>query len=141
MAEWIETYRGAVYAWQEDHNGHMNVTHYVAKFDEGTWQFLAMLGLSRGYMDREKRGMAAVQQNITYKRELVAGAVIYVETELREMSARKLRYVHRMINVETGEEVAEMELIGVHIDRETRRACPFPEEIRATGARLLGEAA
>ncbi|MHA1537765.1 MAG: acyl-CoA thioesterase [Alphaproteobacteria bacterium] len=138
MAEWVETYRGAVYRWQEDHNGHMNVTHYVAKFDEGTWQFLAMLGLNRGYMDREKRGMAAVQQNITYKRELVAGDTVYVETELREMSARKLRYVHRMIDAQTSEEVAEMELTGVHIDAQTRRACPFPDAIRATGARFLG---
>jgi len=140
VTEWVETYRGAVYVWQEDHNGHMNVTHYVAKFDEGTWQFLVMLGLSRGYMDREKKGMAAVQQNITYKRELIAGNVVYVETGLREFSARKLRYAHRMINAETGEEVAEMELIGVHIDRETRRACPFPDEIRANCARFLGEA-
>ncbi len=102
MAEWIETYRGAVHAWQEDHNGHMNVTHYVAKFDEGTWPFLAMPC---------------------------------------ELSARKPRYVHRMIDAETAEEIAEMELIGVHTDRKTRRARPFPDEIRANGARLLGEAA
>ena len=138
MAEWIETYRGTVYARDEDQNGHIGNVCYVTKFDEATWQFLSMLGLSRAYFKSEDRALPAVRQNIRYVRELAGGDLITVETALQEMSARKLRYVHRMIDAETAEEVAEMELIGVHIDRETRRACPFPDEIRANGARLLG---
>ena len=31
------TYRGMVYPWQCDHMGHMNVMHYVGKFDEAAW--------------------------------------------------------------------------------------------------------
>ena len=40
------TYKGAVYPWQCDHIGHMNVMWYVGKFDEANWNFLATLGLT-----------------------------------------------------------------------------------------------
>ena len=32
----LKTYVGAVYPWQCDQVGHMNVAFYVARFDEGT---------------------------------------------------------------------------------------------------------
>ena len=41
-----ETYRGAIYPWQCDHMGHMNVMWYVGKFDEATWNLFAALGVT-----------------------------------------------------------------------------------------------
>jgi hypothetical protein len=67
------TYRGTVYPWQCDHVGHMNIMWYVGKFDEANWNLFARLGLTPSYLRGSGRGMAAVQQNITYKRELLAG--------------------------------------------------------------------
>ncbi|RMD62625.1 MAG: hypothetical protein D6826_06990, partial [Alphaproteobacteria bacterium] len=58
---WIETYRGTVYPFHLDHMGHMNVQHYVAKFDEGVWHLFASVGLTPGYMRTRDRGMAAVE--------------------------------------------------------------------------------
>ena len=71
MAE--ATYRGTVYPWQCDHVGHMNIMWYVGKFDEANWNFFASLGLTPTYLRESGRGMAGVQQNISYKRELFAG--------------------------------------------------------------------
>jgi hypothetical protein len=70
------TYRGAVYPWQCDHVGHMNIMWYVGKFDEANWNMFARLGLTPSYLRQSGRGMAGVQQNITYKRELFAGAIL-----------------------------------------------------------------
>src|SRR6478672_10639308 len=67
------TYRGTVYPWQCDHVGHMNIMWYVGKFDEANWNLFARLGLAPSYLRETGRGMAAVQQNISYKRELLAG--------------------------------------------------------------------
>ena len=30
----VLTYRGTIYPWHCDHMGHMNIMHYVGKFDE-----------------------------------------------------------------------------------------------------------
>ena len=68
MAKQFETARGTVYPWQLDHVGHMNVQFYVARFDEASWQLLANFGLTGSFL----RGMAALEQHIYYKRELLA---------------------------------------------------------------------
>ena len=139
MAE--ATYRGAVYPWQCDHIGHMNIMWYVGKFDEANWNMFARLWLTPSYLRQSGRGMAGVQQNISYKRELMAGDVVTVHSRLLELRERSLRVVHEMRNVETDEVAALSELTAVHIDRKTRRACAFGEEIRALGARPLQPAA
>ena len=131
------TYRGTVYPWHCDHVGHMNVMWYVGKFDEATWNFFAQLGLTPAYMRDACRGMAAVQQNITYKRELLAGDVVEVSTSLREIGNRSIRFVHEMRNAETGEIAAICEITGVHMDRHARKATSFSEEIRRAALNQL----
>ena len=91
MARLIDTYRGAVYPWHCDHMGHMNVMWYVGKFDEATWQFFALLGLTPEFLRRNRRGMAAVEQRIAYQRELYAGDVITVGTGALEVRDRLTR--------------------------------------------------
>jgi acyl-CoA thioester hydrolase len=133
------TYRGTVYPWQCDHMGHMNIVHYMAKFDEANWNFFARLGVTPSYLRRGERGMAGVQQNIAYKRELLPGDVVEVESRLLELRDKAIRFVHEMRNIETGEVVSSCETTAVHLDRHARKACAFGPEIRATAAKLLEE--
>lgn len=141
MATTVETYRGTVYPWELDHMEHMNVRFYTAKFDEATFHLFAMIGLTPSYLRHENRGMAAVQQNITYRRELLAGDIVVIESRILEIGDRKLRFVHVMRNAETMEEAATSELLGVHIDRTARKSCPFPQAVLAAGRSMIGNAA
>ncbi len=137
MSEMRETYRGAVYPWHCDHMGHMNVMWYVGKFDEATWNLFAELGITPGYLRDNQRGMAAVQQNITYKRELLAGDIVEVASSLLEIRDKSIRFLHEMRNAETGEIAASCEITGVHMDRRQRKSAPFAPAIRATAAKYL----
>jgi acyl-CoA thioester hydrolase len=121
------TYRGTVYPWQCDHVGHMNIMWYVGRFDEANWNLFARLGLTPSYLRESGRGMAAVQQNISYKRELLAGDIV----------EKLIRFMHEMRNAETGEVVAACEITGVHMDRQARKSTPFADAIRRTAARRL----
>ena len=40
-----------------------------------------------------------------------------------------IRFLHRMYDIESGEEVATTELVRAHIDTEARKAVPFPDDI------------
>jgi acyl-CoA thioester hydrolase len=135
-AEAPVTYRGTVYPWQCDHVGHMNVMWYVGKFDEATWAFFATLGLTPSALREGGRGMAAVEQSIAYRRELLPGDVVTVRTRLVEMRAKAVRFAHEMVNEETGEVAATTELTAVHMDTAARRACPFPDAVAARGRAL-----
>ena len=123
------TYRGVVYPWHCDHMGHMNVMWYVGKFDEATWNLMAEIGLTPEYLRDNGRGMAAVQQEISYKRELLAGAVVTVTSQILEMRDRSIRFQHVMSDGD-GNVAAETLLTGVHIDTRLRKACSFDDSVR-----------
>jgi acyl-CoA thioester hydrolase len=138
VADPIETYRGVVYPWQCDHMGHMNVMWYVGKFDEATWVLFDRIGLTRDFLVANARGMAAVDQRVAYRRELVAGDVIAVDTTLLEVRDKALRFAHRMSVGTTGEVAAVTMLTAVHLDTGRRRATPLPEDIRARAQARIG---
>ncbi len=139
MSEFV-SYRGVVYPWHCDHVGHMNVMWYVGKFDEATWNFLATIGITPSYLRETNKGMAAVQQNFTYKREMLAGDIVEVRSRLLELREKVIRFGHEMRNGETGEITAVAENTGVHLDRVTRKACAFSDAIRDAGQKYLAVA-
>ena len=130
------TYRGVVYPWQCDHMGHMNVMWYVGKFDEATWNLMAEVGLTPEYLRDNGRGMAAVEQQISYKRELLAGDTVTIRSEILELRDKSIRFRHIMRGGE-GSIAAETILTGVHIDTELRKSCAFEPVIRERAAALL----
>jgi len=129
LSELINTYRGTVYPWHCDHLGHMNVMHYVGKFDEATWQLFNEVGLTPSYLRDNNRGVAAVEQKISYQRELLPGDVIAIYSGVLEIKEKVIRYYHEIRNLETGEVAAKTSLTAVHIDTQSRRASPFPDKI------------
>lgn len=131
------TYKGAVYPWHCDHMGHMNVMHYVGKFDQATWHLFHEIGITPTLLRENNRGMAAVEQNIQYKRELLVGDIVAVYSVLNEMKERVIRFTHEMLKADTGEVAAITTLTAVHLDKAARRACAFPIEVREKGATLL----
>lgn len=137
-AEPLLTYRGTVYPWHCDHVGHMNVMWYVGKFDEATWHLFHAIGLTPSYLRANHRGMAAVEQQIFYLRELHAGDVVTVRTHVDEVKAKLIVFTHAMTNDDTGEVAARTILKGVHMDTVQRKSCPFAPEILAKARSLPG---
>jgi acyl-CoA thioester hydrolase len=131
------TYRGITYPWQCDHVGHMNIMWYVGKFDEANWNVFAQIGVTPSYIRQGKFGMAGVQQNITYKQELMAGDVIEIRSRILEARDKVVRFIHEMRNAETDQVVAICEITAVHLDRETRKSCELPPAVRRAAEALL----
>jgi len=129
MQEMELTYRGTVYPWQCDHMGHMNVMWYTGKFDEASWSLLANIGLTRTIMTQTDSGMAAVQQNITYKREVRAGDTVSIRSGILDVQEKVVRIFHEMRNDQTQEVSAFATITGVYMDTAARKARPIPTDI------------
>ena len=119
----------------------MNVMWYAGKFDEASWNFLAQIGITPSYLRQSERGMAAVQQTFHYKRELLAGDIVEVQSRVLKVGEKSIRFQHEMLNAETGETAAICEIIGVHLDRRLRKARPFTAEIKSAAARMFEQQA
>lgn len=137
MTEPLLTYRGSVSITECDHMGHMNVAFYVAKFDSATWQLFARVGLTRERFDSDRGGMAGLEQHIEYKRELYAGDVVTITSQVLEVRDKVLRFRHEMTNDVTGEVAARMLVVAAHLDAVARKARPFPADVRAKAQSMV----
>ena len=131
------TYKGIVQQWHCDHMGHMNVMWYVGKFDEATWAFFGDLGLMPSQLRAEKRGMAALEQNLKYLREAKPGDMLEIYTKPLEVKTKTIRFFHQMIDCESGEIAATCELVAAHLDTSARKAIALPDKVRKKAEALI----
>ncbi|MEO1263966.1 MAG: thioesterase family protein [Bacteroidota bacterium] len=122
----FKTYQGSVYPWHCDQMGHMNVKFYTGKFDQANFQLFAMLGLNREYFAGSPFGMAAVEQNTRYHKEIFPGENIYIESTIEGLKEKVVTNLHTMIKTESGAVAATTKLVCVHYNRITKRSQPFP---------------
>lgn len=123
------TYFGTVYPGETDHMGHLNVAYYVQKFDAATWNFFFNIGITPSMLRETSVGHAAVEQVLNYKKELMPGDVLEIRTRILDVSEKKVRFRHEMIQRETGQIAATCELLGVCFDREAHKSRSFPPEV------------
>jgi acyl-CoA thioester hydrolase len=115
----------------------MNVMWYVGKFDEATWHLFLELGLTPEFLRESKRGMAAVEQHITYERELHAGDVVTIHSSVLEVKEKSIRFQHEMRNDAAAEVAARTTLKAVYIDTVARKSCTFPPAVIDRARRLI----
>jgi acyl-CoA thioester hydrolase len=117
--------------------GHANLRVYAEFFEGALWHVFNRIGITPSVLRGEELRMAGVQQNISYRRELQSGDLVYIRSRLAEMSERKLRMTHEMVNAETEEICATCELTAVCIDPKSRKPRAFPQLIRERAAALV----
>ncbi len=137
MGKLLDTYRGTVYPWHCDHMDHMNVMYYVGKFDEATWNLMSHIGMSAAFLRQHHRGMAAVDQRISYQRELHAGNTVAIRTGIVSVGEKKIIFFHEMRDADKDEVSAITLLTGVHMDTRIRKACALPEQVREMAQSLV----
>lgn len=120
---------GVVYPWDCDYMGHMNVRAYVDRFDQSSWALWGTVGLDRRYFEEQRRNMAAVEQRLSYHKELRAGDTFRVSSWFEGLGQSSVRMVHEL---EAGGEVAaRCEFVVVHLDADTRRPVRLEGAIRS----------
>lgn len=123
------TYFGTVYPRETDHMGHMNVAFYVQKFDAATWNFFFSIGVTPSMLKEASVGLAAVEQVLNYKKELMPGDVLEIRTRILDLSEKKVRFRHEMIERESGQVAATCEFLSVCFDRTAHKSRAFPKEV------------
>jgi acyl-CoA thioester hydrolase len=133
----IETARGTVHEWQQDHMGHINVRAYLEFHDHACWQIYAALGLTPSLLRSGAVRLAAVQQNVSYSNELFPGDTVAVRSGVLEIRGKVLRFRHELFNTETGKVCSVCDFTVVCLNPETRKSQPFPPEVVARARELL----
>jgi acyl-CoA thioester hydrolase len=125
----LELWRETIRPEWIDHNGHMNVAYYTLVFDHAVDAFFDYCGVGAAYRDRDGGSTFAVEQHITYNREVLEGDEVRCETRLLGFDEKRLHYYHEMYHVADGYLAATTEFLSLHVDLSTRRVAPMPETV------------
>lgn len=122
-----------------DAMGHMNIRHYMGIFDDAAWIFFARFGMDQAYYDRSSGGAFALEHHVRYLAEVHAGDTVTVRTRILGRTAKRIHFMHFMIDETAVKLAATLEVIGSHADLHARRTSPFPPDLAANIDAILAQ--
>lgn len=108
-----------------DVNGHMNSTHYGLVIYDAHVVLTGLIGLADDYVRATNCSKAVVESHMIYEREVSLGDDLEVVSWLLAVDAKRMHFVHELMNRTSGQRAALSEQLDVHIDLGTRRAAPM----------------
>ena len=112
----------------EDANGHLNVRHYTGIASEGLDEALVGSGIPKGWPAHGHACFSA-EHHLVYLAELRTGDRMSARVRLLGRSARAARALVYLLNDSHKQLSFVMEEIFLHIDMESRRTSPWPDEV------------
>jgi acyl-CoA thioesterase FadM len=100
MAEWIETYRGVVSAWECDIVEHFTIAYYFDRFADATRNLLELIG--EGTTVSATVGTPPARLYATFSQELRAGAGFHILSSVTAVEEQSLRLGHRVVDSTVG---------------------------------------
>jgi len=120
-----------------DYNGHMNMAFYNLVFDQCLDFVFDELGIGSDYVT-EKGGSCFTREiHVNYLSELSLDDPIRVTFQLLDWDAKRLHFFEEMYHADEGYLAATSEQMALHVDMDTRRTAPFPDEIQARLTKLM----
>ena len=127
VAEGVVTYVGVAHPWMCDAMGHMNVRHYMAMFDDASFQ---LLGRLTGPEKDKTLGWADVRHEIEYRHETAAGTLVTIRSHVTRTGRTSVTYHHVLTGSLEGELHAEATVTSVRFDLAARKSLELDANIR-----------
>ncbi|MGW1026793.1 thioesterase family protein [Streptomyces sp. NPDC002577] len=122
-----------------DQNGHMNIRHYLELDARSTSLLCEEVGIDDSYRANRRMGVFTAEHHLRYYSEMHEGEKLSVHTRVLARSAKAMHMMAFLLD-RTHERLAHtLELVLVHVDLDTRRATPIPDDIAAGFDRHIAE--
>lgn len=118
-------------------NGSLTWAGFVHRFACGLLQALAAIGVTAEYTQEKRRAYSTFELKLAVSHLPRLGAGILVEGGILYLGGSSLRFLHRMTDAESGEELARLGQFGVLLDLDARRPARWSPEIRETASGLI----
>jgi acyl-CoA thioesterase FadM len=129
MADWINTFKGAVLASEYDFTAHMNSRMYVSRFDQATWFLLHAVGVTPASMHEANSRVAIVRQNYQFLEELKGGELVTIRSGFLTVGEKYFRFLHQMYNFSSNSLIATCDSVAVQASLATQKSLPLPTQL------------
>jgi acyl-CoA thioester hydrolase len=112
-----------------DYNGHLNMAYYNVLFDRAVDEAFALVGIGPDYVARRRLSYFTAEVHVRYLRELKENDPVRVSVQLLDFDAKRLHFYQELYHATEGWVSATSENLALHVDMQTKRTSPFPEDV------------
>jgi acyl-CoA thioester hydrolase len=121
-----------------DYNGHLNMAYYNVMMDRAIDELWLQLGIGPAYKKERHGSTFTAECHVRYLREIHLGDPVQVTIYLLGADEKRLHTFEELRHADEGWLSATSENVSLHIDMATRKVAPFPSDIRARIAAIVG---
>lgn len=132
--------RVRVAAEQGDENGHLNVRHYLGLYDDAEWAVFGPLGIGAEHAVAGLGGLFALEQHLSYRREVLVGDEVSVALRIVARTTRMVHLVSYLANHTRREVAGCMEALDAYVDFATRGLAALPDPAVSALGDLVAQA-
>ena len=134
-----ELHRQVVPPFYEDFNGHMSIHHYMGLHTESGPDLLAELGLTEEYRSERGGSIFDAEHHLLYFGEVMIGDTVTIHGRIIDRSEKAVHGISFIADL-TREEVSNtLEWVSIHVDLDSRRPEPWPDDIASILDGLIAE--
>jgi acyl-CoA thioester hydrolase len=112
-----------------DYNGHLNMAYYHVLFDRAVEEGFGVVGLGQDYVEERNASYFVAEAHILYKRELKAHDEVRATLQLIDYDEKRLHFYMELRHARDGWVAAACEHLALHVDMDSRKVTPFPDDI------------
>ena len=106
--------------WQ-DQNGHINVSFYMALYNESGWPMFDLIGVDESYFTQRKMGFVDLGNHISYLNELHIGDRVTAYGRFFGHDRKRMHGMVLTVNDDTNRLASTIEFLAISMDLEQRR--------------------
>lgn len=114
-----------------DYNGHLNLAFYHVLFDTCIDEAFILFGLGPDYVKSHNASFFTLEAHVNYLRELSEGDPVYVTLQLLDYDHKRTHFFQQLYHGKEGFLSATSEQLSMHVDLESKRGTPFPDDVLA----------
>ena len=122
-----------------DYNGHLNMAYYNVIMDRAVDELWLRLGIGPAYLVARKCSTFTAEAHVRYVREIHLGDPARVSVWVLGSDEKRIHTFEELRHADDGWLSATSENMSLHVDMETRKVAPFPDDI-AMRVRMMTEA-
>ena len=113
----------------EDGNGHVNVQHFYGFHLLAAEGALRRIGVDEEYRTLRRRGVFSMEQHLRFHDEVHVGEEISGHVRWLDRGEKVFHGISVVVNHSTGRIANTLEVVEGHVDLDSRRLAPFPDDL------------
>lgn len=115
----------------EDQNGHINVSFYMAMYNESGWPMLDLIGVDEPYFTKRQMGLVDLDNHIRYLKELHVGDRVTAYGRFFGQDEKRMHGMVFIVNDSTNMLASTIEFLSISMDLRKRKPVAIPDDVAA----------